>query len=361
MLRAPTECSSTIRSSALISGASTTGAWPRGTVALGVVGTCKLLRSISWLAFLFIHFMAWSAPAGAFVWLRNWSKSTTSGGAGRPRLSTKGRSSNQVFTTRSCNGGLLRVLNLFLCNSTASLFLFRLERVRQNARWLVRAHAQEHGDEAIDALLDGLAVVLVHIDGSGLLLVDGLSQMGAARPDPSGCLQLLVPLLPGALPRLSPSSEASHPPHDAQRAPPPGHSRCRHRRSRCLPTSLQTRAIGAPAAQDVEARSSSLIALWVHKHLSTSPSMSAVPPTCEAGTAQSHTTGPAGSPSHRVTTVDAARAHLRGARALAISSQPWCRQAPNCARPTCPASPAHRSWSPYMSWGTRSAAVVWLV
>jgi hypothetical protein len=64
--------------------------------------------------------------------------------------------------------------------------------------------------------------------------------------------------------------------------------------------------------------SSSLIALWVHKHLSTSPTMSAVPPPCEAGTAQSHTTGPAGSPSRRVTTVDAARAHLRGARALAI-------------------------------------------
>ena len=63
-LSSPTACSSTMRSSnACTKGGSTTGAWPRCPVALGVVGTCRLLRSSSWLAFLFIHFKAWSALA----------------------------------------------------------------------------------------------------------------------------------------------------------------------------------------------------------------------------------------------------------------------------------------------------------
>ena len=34
-----------------LSGGSTTGAWPRGPVALGVTGTCRFVKSISWLAF----------------------------------------------------------------------------------------------------------------------------------------------------------------------------------------------------------------------------------------------------------------------------------------------------------------------
>ena len=65
-LSSPTACSSTMRSSnACTNGGSTTGAWPRCPVALGVAGTCRLLRSSSWLAFLFIHFRAWRALAGA--------------------------------------------------------------------------------------------------------------------------------------------------------------------------------------------------------------------------------------------------------------------------------------------------------
>ena len=34
----------------------------------------------------------------------------------------------------------------------------------------VRAHADEHGDQAIHSLLNGFTQVLVHIDGLGLLL-----------------------------------------------------------------------------------------------------------------------------------------------------------------------------------------------
>ena len=101
-LSSPTACSSMMRSSkACTKGGSTTGACPRCPVALGVVGTCKLPSSRSWSAFLFIHFKAWSARAGAAVWFRNWSRSTIPGGAGRPRLSKKVLSSNQVLTTLS--------------------------------------------------------------------------------------------------------------------------------------------------------------------------------------------------------------------------------------------------------------------
>ena len=75
----------------------------------------------------------------------------------------------------SVDGGLLSFLNLLLGNPSAGLFPFGLESVCEDAGRLVGAHTNEHGHEAIDPLLNGLADVLVHVDGLGLLFVDRLA------------------------------------------------------------------------------------------------------------------------------------------------------------------------------------------
>ena len=248
-LSSPTACNSTLRSSkACNSGGSTTGAWPRCPVALGVVGTCRLLRSSSWSAFLFIHFKAWSARAGAWVCFRYWSRSTISGGAGRPRLSRKVRSSNQVFTTRSmvAFSASLTFFYLFLSHSSAGLFPFGLEGVCQDASWFVRAHADEHRHKAIHPLLNGLAEVLVHVDGLGLLLVDRL----ADRAESHWTLRVV-------LHDFGPSCKEFFF-HPCSRLEPVigdmmtgllGRSPCRHRRSRCLPRGPLTPSTDVPAVQ----------------------------------------------------------------------------------------------------------------
>ena len=237
-------------SRACTNGGSTTGAWPRGPVALGVVGTCRLLRSSSWLAFLFIHFNAWSARAGACVWCKYWSRSTISGGAGRPRLSKKDRSSSQVFHY-TVDGGLLCILNLLLGNPSAGLSLLPLcpERVREDVGRLVGAHTKEHGHEAVTPLLHSLAEVLVHVDCSGFLLVNRLAD-GALW----GCPQRLRPQPQGVPPPPYLSSGASDQLRDDQPAQPPGHSQCRRRRSRCRPRGLRTPSIDVLFAQQSSSR-----------------------------------------------------------------------------------------------------------
>lgn len=112
----------------------------------------------------------------------------------------------------------------------AVLLSVRLERIRQNACKFVRAHALEHeqGSESIDALLDGLAVVLAHVDGTGLLLVNGLSN----RAQHGRTLRVAFSCLSSSnLPRPSPLSEASHRPRGIRLAQPPGRRRCRHTKS----------------------------------------------------------------------------------------------------------------------------------
>ena len=215
-----------------MSGGSTTGAWPPGPVALGVTGTCRLLKPISWLVF----FSSTSELQGLVP--AHWC----AGGIGRDPSLPEVRvaptllegSQLQPSVHHPVDSGFLRILDLLLCDPSASLLPFGAEGFRQDTCKLVGSHALEHGDKAIDAFLDCLSVVLVYVDGLGLPLVDGLRLLHGAQYR-AGPLGLPSTTRAPAASRPSSTRAANHQPHDGLPDPPPDRSRGKRRRSHCRP------------------------------------------------------------------------------------------------------------------------------
>ena len=173
-LSSPTACISTMRSSkACTSGGSTTGACPRCPVALGVAGTCKFPSSI--LVGVLVHpLQGLECSRRCLSMVQELIKVYHLWRSGSPPTLQEG-SQRQPCVHHSVNGSLFCVLHLLLGNPSARLLPFHLEVVCQDACWFVRAHANEHGDQAIHPLLNGFTQVLVHVDGFGLLLADRLA------------------------------------------------------------------------------------------------------------------------------------------------------------------------------------------